>query len=113
MKRDSTNNEIRKGLLVLAVLQLLKNKRLYTAELLERLSSTEFTTQEGTLYPLLSRLKREGLIDHDWVESSSGPPRKYYRLSDKGQKYCESLLKYMETLHDQLLALNGEETETK
>ena len=102
---------MRKGLLVLAVLQLLSVKRLYTAEILERLSQTEFSTQEGTLYPLLSKLKREGFIDHEWVESKSGPPRKYYRLSDAGAHYKKSLLNYMQTLNSQLIALKGEKSQ--
>lgn len=108
MTQDSTTAEMRKGLLVLAVLQLLSAKRLYTAELLQQLAKTEFTTQEGTLYPLLSRMKREGLIMHEWVESKSGPPRKYYQLSKEGSEYRRNLLAYMQTLHAQLAALKGD-----
>lgn len=102
MKQDSILNEMRKGLLVLAVLQLLHHSPLYTAEMLKRLNNTEFKTQEGTLYPLLSRLKRQGLIDHEWVESKSGPPRKYYRLSDAGKIHADMLATYIGRLHSQL-----------
>ncbi len=110
MKKDSTNSEIRKGLLVLAVLQLLSHKRLYTAEMLKRLNDTEFKTQEGTLYPLLSRLKREGMIEHEWVESKSGPPRKYYRLSEQGAAYRSELLEYLKSLNRQLVDLKGDKS---
>lgn len=110
MSLDSTHNEIRKGLLVLAVLQLLSSKSLYTAEMLERLRGTEFATQEGTLYPLLSKLKRDGMIEHEWVESKSGPPRKYYRLSDLGASYCSELLVYLKSLNRQLNDLKGEKS---
>lgn len=95
---------------MLAVLQLLSLKQFYTAEILEHLRSTEFATQEGTLYPLLSRLKREGLIEHEWVESKSGPPRKYYRLSAAGSQYRQNLLAYMKTLQNQLTSLRGEKS---
>src|SRR5215217_2267989 len=55
--------------------------------MLQRLSGTEFATQEGTLYPLLSKLRREGLVDYEWQESEVGPPRKYYRLTAKGRTH--------------------------
>ena len=107
MKEDSTSNEIRKGLLVLAVLQVIGRRRAYTAEILSVLNASEFATQEGTLYPLLSRLKREGLIDHEWVESVSGPPRKYYRLSESGDRRAKELMDYMNKLQSQLNNLRG------
>ena len=55
-------------------------------DILRRLAGTEFATQEGTLYPLLSKLRREDLVQYEWQESGSGPPRKYYRLTDAGRK---------------------------
>ena len=55
------------------------------ADILARLRDTEFATQEGTLYPLLSKLRRAGLLDYQWVESEAGPPRKYYKLTDAGR----------------------------
>ena len=57
----------------------------YAADILRRLSATDFATQEGTLYPLLSKMRREGLLDYEWQESASGPPRKYYRLTAAGR----------------------------
>jgi PadR family transcriptional regulator, regulatory protein PadR len=102
VKQDATKNEMRKGFLILAVLKVLTAKKLYTAEILSHLNSTEFDTQEGTLYPLLSKLRRDGLIDHEWVESRSGPPRKYYCLTEDGIRYASELTVYSDKLQYQL-----------
>jgi PadR family transcriptional regulator PadR len=77
-------NAIRKGLLEYALLKVISSDKLYVADMLKRLFDTEFATQEGTLYPLLSRLRRENLVDYEWRESEQGPPRKYYELTRKG-----------------------------
>jgi len=78
-------NPIRKGLLEFLILEIVSGNDVYVADILERLSGTDFATHEGTLYPLLSRMRREGLLDYDWRESASGPPRKYYRLTQAGR----------------------------
>lgn len=85
---------VRKGLLEFAVLRVIACEKLYVAEMLERLAGTEFATQEGTLYPLLSRLRRESLVDYEWQESDAGPPRKYYRLTESGQQALAELQGY-------------------
>lgn len=108
MEKQSNIYEIRKGLLVLAVLSVISRRKLYVGELLEELSNTEFATQEGTIYPLLSKMKREGLILHEWVESPSGPPRKYYLLSKSGEQRMDELLKYLSKLHLDIKKLGGE-----
>lgn len=77
-------NAIRKGLLEYALLKVISSDKVYVADMLRRLDGTEFATQEGTLYPLLSRLRRENLVDYEWRESEAGPPRKYYELTRKG-----------------------------
>jgi PadR family transcriptional regulator PadR len=66
----------------------------YVADILKRLSATDFATQEGTLYPLLSKLRREGLVNYEWQESESGPPRKYYGLTSAGKKHLTELDEY-------------------
>ncbi len=66
-------------------MRIISVRKVYAADILAELNTTEFATQEGTLYPLLSKLRREGLVDYEWVESEFGPPRKYYRLTAKGQ----------------------------
>ena len=75
---------IRKGLLEFVLLNVVAGEKLYVAEMLQRLADTDFATQEGTLYPLLSRMRREKLVDYEWQESESGPPRKYYKLPVTG-----------------------------
>ncbi|MEO6867967.1 MAG: PadR family transcriptional regulator [Gaiellales bacterium] len=89
---------VRRGLLELAVLTALSSGRLYAAEILDRLTSTPFATQEGTLYPLLGKLRRDGLLEHEWVESDSGPPRKYHRLTPDGTERLTQLDSYWKQL---------------
>jgi PadR family transcriptional regulator PadR len=98
---------IRKGLLEFAVLHVVAGKKLYVAEMLQKMAGTEFATQEGTLYPLLSRLRREGLVEYEWQESGAGPPRKYYRLTDTGRRALEELQGYWNHLNDTLTRLGS------
>jgi PadR family transcriptional regulator PadR len=91
---------IRKGLLEFLVLKIVAGDQVYAADILARLRDTEFATQEGTLYPLLSKLRRAGLLDYQWVESEAGPPRKYYRLTAAGRAWLGELTAYWKTLHD-------------
>jgi PadR family transcriptional regulator PadR len=90
---------IRKGLLEFLVLRIIAVDTVYVADLLGRLRSTEFATREGTLYPLLSRLRREGLLDYEWRESELGPPRKYYRLTPDGRSELAELDAYWRGLN--------------
>ena len=85
---------IRKGLLEFLVLKIVGAESVYVPDILRRLSGTEFATQEGTLYPLLSRLRREDLVQYRWQESGSGPPRKYYRLTETGRAQLAALDEY-------------------
>lgn len=98
MSNDDPFKSVRRGLLELAVLTTLSPGRLYAAEILERLAPTPFATQEGTLYPLLGKLRRDALLEHDWVESESGPPRKYHRLTEAGEERRTLLTGYWEQL---------------
>ena len=85
---------IRKGLLEFVILRIIDADKVYVADMLKKLSMTEFATQEGTLYPLLSRLRREGLVDYEWKESEAGPPRKYYELTASGRAQLAELTDY-------------------
>jgi PadR family transcriptional regulator PadR len=85
---------IRKGLLEFVVLLIIAAEKVYVADILKQLSTTEFATQEGTLYPLLSKMRREGLLDYEWQESGAGPPRKYYQLTAKGREQLRETLEY-------------------
>lgn len=90
---------IRKGLLEFLILKIVAADKVYAADILERLSETEFATQEGTLYPLLSKMRRDGLLDYEWQESDAGPPRKYYELTTKGKSQLAELDDYWKQLN--------------
>lgn len=96
---------IRKGLLEFVVLKIVGAQSVYVPDILRRLAETEFATQEGTLYPLLSRLRREGLVQYEWQESDVGPPRKYYRLTPDGQAQLTTLDQYWQQLNQTLSAI--------
>jgi PadR family transcriptional regulator PadR len=90
---------IRKGLLEFLILKIVASDKVYVADILKRLSDTEFATQEGTLYPLLSKMRRDGLVDYEWQESDAGPPRKYYELTAKGRSQLAELNDYWKHLN--------------
>jgi PadR family transcriptional regulator PadR len=96
---DTTRfSQLRKGLLEFVILDIVSSGDVYVADILERLDTTEFATREGTLYPLLSRMRRDGLLDYDWRESAAGPPRKYYRLTDTGRAELADFRAYWASL---------------
>lgn len=90
---------IRKGLLEFLVLKIVGSRSVYVPQILRLLERTEFATHEGTLYPLLSKLRREALVDYEWQESEAGPPRKYYRLTEAGRSHLASLSAYWATIN--------------
>jgi PadR family transcriptional regulator, regulatory protein PadR len=90
---------IRKGLLEFLILRIVSADKVYVADMLQRLNGTEFATQEGTLYPLLSKMRRDGLVDYEWQESDAGPPRKYYRLTAKGKAQLGELNEYWKEIN--------------
>ena len=90
---------IRKGLLAFLILKIVAGRKVYVADILKRLSTTEFATQEGTLYPLLSKMRRDGLLDYEWRESEAGPPRKYYTLTARGQSHLGDLNQYWKVVN--------------
>ncbi len=91
-------NTLRKGLLEFLILAIVSSGRVYAADMLQRLGKTEFATQEGTLYPLLSKMRREQLLDYEWQESETGPPRKYYRLAATGRRQLAEFRAYWQSL---------------
>ena len=82
------------------LLQIIAADSVYVADILKQLSATEFTTQEGTLYPLLSKMRRDGLLDYEWKESEAGPPRKYYQLTPKGREQLAETLDYWNSINE-------------
>ena len=91
-------SQLRKGLLEFLILDIVSSGDVYVADILERLANTDFATREGTLYPLLNKMRREGLLDYDWRESMAGPPRKYYRLTDSGRQHLDEFRAYWASL---------------
>ncbi len=89
---------LRKGLLEFLILGIVSTSKVYTADILQRLSTTDFSTQEGTLYPLLSKMRRENLLDYEWQESELGPPRKYYKLTETGHAQLAEFQAYWQSL---------------
>src|SRR5947209_7976871 len=91
--------QMRKGMLVYCVLLLCKGGKVYTSEFIRALREAELIVVEGTLYPLLNRLAKDGLLAYEWQESEQGPPRKYYWLTDEGQKLLAELKATYHRLH--------------
>ena len=83
--------QMRKGVLELCVLNIISAGEVYPSDIIVELKKSEMILKEGTLYPLLTRLKNAGLLDYVWRESTSGPPRKYYRLTEAGENFRQSL----------------------
>lgn len=83
--------QMRKGMLVYCALLLCKEGKIYSSQIINRLHQAELIVVEGTLYPLLSRLARDGLLGYEWRESEQGPPRKYYWLTDDGKAALHEL----------------------
>ena len=98
MNVENTKSHMRKGMLEYCIMLLLHEKALYASDIIAHLKEARLIVVEGTLYPLLSRLKREGVVTYEWVVSIQGPPRKYYALTDAGQV----LLMEMESAWDEL-----------
>ncbi len=84
MKIENTQSQMRKGILEYCILSILKNGEAYPSDIIQRLKRAKMIVVEGTLYPLLTRLKNAELLQYRWEKSPSGPPRKYYSLTDKG-----------------------------
>ncbi len=93
---------LRRGFLEFAVLSVLSTGSLYAAEVLTRLDRTQFATREGTLYPLFGKMRRDGLLEYEWHESDSGPPRKYYQLTASGSERLHQLRTNWQELSDTL-----------
>lgn len=91
MKIENTKAQMRKGVLEFCILSILKDGEAYTSDILETLKEARMLVVEGTIYPLLTRLKNAGLLSYRWEESTGGPPRKYYSLTQKGILFLTEL----------------------
>lgn len=91
MNIEKANAQMRKGVLELCILSILENEEAYASDIISTMKESELIVVEGTLYPLLTRLKNDGLLDYRWQESTTGPPRKYYTLTEIGRKTTNEL----------------------
>ncbi|NOQ71671.1 MAG: PadR family transcriptional regulator [Crocinitomix sp.] len=91
MKVENTKAQMRKGILEYCILTILSNKEAYPSEIISEMKEAKLIVVEGTLYPLLTRLKNAELLHYKWVESVSGPPRKYYSLTEAGAEFLKEL----------------------
>lgn len=91
MNPEKAKVQMRKGILELCILSIIQRGDLYASDIISELKSAEMIVVEGTLYPLLTRLKNADLLSYRWEESTSGPPRKYYSLTKEGEKFLGEL----------------------
>lgn len=98
MKIENTKAQMRKGVLEYCILSVLKDNDAYVAEILDTLKDAKLLVVEGTIYPLLTRLKNAGLLNYRWEESTGGPPRKYYALTETGKIFLDELTTTWEEL---------------
>ncbi len=92
MKLENAQAQMRKGVLELCILAVIAESEVYPSDIINKLKTAELIVVEGTLYPMLTRLKDAGLLDYRWVESKSGPPRKYYILTEDGKILLDGML---------------------
>jgi PadR family transcriptional regulator PadR len=91
MNLENTQVQMRKGILEYCILNIISRGEVYASDMLDELTASKMIVVEGTLYPLLTRLKNAGLLEYKWVESKSGPPRKYYKLTEEGNLFLNGL----------------------
>ncbi len=97
--------QLRRGLLEFCILLAISEDRAYSSDILKKLKDANLLVVEGTLYPLLSRLRAQDLVAYDWEESPAGPPRKYYKLTGHGQETLKHLQKTWKELHRSIITL--------
>ncbi len=91
MNIDNTQSQMRKGIHEFCILSIIRNGEAYPSDIVEKMRDANLSILEGTLYPLLTRLKNAGMLSYRWVESSSGPPRKYFSLTETGEAFYQEL----------------------
>ena len=109
MNIENLKTQMLKGMLEYCILLLLQRNDAYASEMIERLKAARLIVMEGTLYPLLTRMKNAGLLAYRWEESTQGPPRKYYSLTPAGAMFLEQLRESWEQLSYTIDALNKTE----
>lgn len=110
MKIENTKAQMRKGVLEYCILSVLKDGEAYTSDILDTLKDAKLLVVEGTIYPLLTRLKNAGLLSYRWEESTGGPPRKYYALTETGKLFLKELNTTWNTLLKAVNRVTSEKT---
>lgn len=91
MNIDNTQSQMRKGVLEFCILSIIRQGEVYPSDIIEKMKAAKLDILEGTLYPLLTRLKNASLLSYRWVESNSGPPRKYFSMTEQGETFYKQL----------------------
>lgn len=113
MNIENTKAQMRKGVLEYCILSIIKKQNQYTSEILNTLKQGKMLVVEGTVYPLLTRLKNSGLLSYHWEESTSGPPRKYYSITKKGIATLKELDQSWNELHQAVTHITQSKKQTK
>ncbi len=111
MKIENTKAQMRKGILEYCILSVIQKGDAYASDIIEALRRNKMLIVEGTLYPLLTRLKNADLLTYRWEESTSGPPRKYYALTEKGEKFKEDLATTWSELYKAVNSITNTKTD--
>jgi len=111
MNIDNTSSQMRKGILEFCILSVIKQGEAYPSDIITKMKSANLNIFEGTLYPLLTRLKNAELLTYRWVESNSGPPRKYFSLTEKGNEFYNELATTWKELSDAVEKITEQEIE--
>ncbi len=109
MNIEKTNAQMRKGVLEFCILLIISEHEVYASDIITKLKDAKLLVVEGTLYPLLTRLKNDGLLSYRWEESKSGPPRKYYEITDSGRAFLEEMKKSWNELVEVVKSLTKSE----
>lgn len=116
MDIQNTQSQMRKGVLEFCILSIIQQGEVYPSDIVDRMKTSNLHILEGTLYPLLTRLKNAGLLTYRWVESASGPPRKYFMMTDTGLQFYNELERTWKELSDAVHTLtqpvNGQQANT-
>lgn len=108
MNADNIKSQMRKGYLEYCILLILRKKPAYTSDIISELKEAKLIVVEGTLYPLLTRLKNGELLDYKWEESTQGPPRKYYEMTSQGSTFLEDLEVSWNEIYNVVKKIKGE-----
>lgn len=108
MIAENTQTQMRKGILEYCILSIISKGEIYASDIIAELKKAELLVVEGTLYPLLTRLKNNGLLSYSWQESTSGPPRKYYQVTSEGLEVLQKLdVTWKELVYAVEISLSG------